>query len=87
MDTPAAQARVTMRKEPDHQKALIAVIEWAMEHRGVSERALCKRLGEHKNYINEIVHEQHRVTVPEFIKISEALDISPLELLARILRP
>ena len=76
-----------MRKEPDRQKALIAVIEWAMEERGVSERALCKRLGVHKNYINEIVHEQHRVTVTEFIKIADALDMSPLDLLARILRP
>ena len=76
-----------MRKKPDHQQALITVIEEAMKERGVSERALCKRLGEHKNYINEIVHEQHRVTVPEFIKIAEALDMSPLDLLARILRP
>jgi plasmid maintenance system antidote protein VapI len=76
-----------MRKEPDREQALIAVIEWAMKERGVSERALCKRLGEHKNYINEIVHGQLRVTVPEFIKIAEALDMSPVDLLARILRP
>ena len=41
---------------------------------------------QHKNYINEIIHRQHRVTLDEFIEISEALDKSPLEILHEILK-
>jgi DNA-binding Xre family transcriptional regulator len=76
-----------MRRYRDRRKAIIETLEVARRQRKVSQRALSERLGEHHNYINEIAHGQHRVTLEEFIEICEALEVSPHDLLSKILRP
>lgn len=69
------------------RRAVIKAIGDALGEREISERALSEKLGKHKNYINEILHGQHVVKFDEFIEIAQGLDISPHDLLSRVLRP
>lgn len=76
-----------MRKNQALRRAVVKAIGDALVDSGMSERELSAKLGKHKNYINEILHGQHVVKFDEFIEIAEGLDMSPHDLLGRVLRP
>lgn len=71
----------------DLQSAFVAALEAEMGKQQISERGLSEKLGKHKNFINDVLHGQHVLKFDEFVEISEGLNVSPYEMLARVLRP
>lgn len=77
--------RESMQRAQTLRRALIKAIEEFQVDAEMSERALSAKLGQHKNYINEILHGQHVVKFEEFVLIAEGLGKSPHDLLGRVL--
>lgn len=73
-----------MRKNRPLRRAIVKAIGDALKASGVSERELSARLGQHKNYINEILHGQHVVKADELFEIAYGLGMSPHDLVAQI---
>jgi transcriptional regulator with XRE-family HTH domain len=75
-----------MRKYPGRHRAVITALRDARIAKGVSQRALSGTLGEVSNYINMIEKGQRNVLAEEFIEISLALELDPLDVLRKALR-
>jgi plasmid maintenance system antidote protein VapI len=69
------------------RRAFVKAVEDEMTKQQLSERGLSETVGKHKNFINDVIHGQHVVKLDEFIEISEALGVHPLDMLSRLLRP
>ncbi len=67
------------------RRAFVAALEAEMAKQSISERGLSDKLGKHKNFINDVLHDQYVLKFEDFVEISEALGVHPLDMLARVL--
>lgn len=66
------------RREEDNLRAEIARLR---ESKGISQRELSTKLGLHPMTVGKIERGERSVSVMELVDISEALDVTPFELL------
>jgi len=62
-------------------RTAIAAIKSAKTVKGLSQRELARRLGKPPSFVNKIELLERRLDILEFIRLAEAMDLSPRELL------
>jgi transcriptional regulator with XRE-family HTH domain len=67
-------------------RAVAAVLAAARERAGLTQRELAARVGRPHSVIGMIETEQRQVNIPEFIALSEAIGMDPVELFRSVLR-
>jgi transcriptional regulator with XRE-family HTH domain len=67
-------------------RSVVRNLRAVREDAGMSQTALCVRLGKADNYISRIESAERSVGIVEIVKIGRALGIPPEELFARIIR-
>lgn len=62
-------------------RTAIAAIKSARTAKGLSQRELARRLGKPPSFVNKIELLERRLDILEFIRLAEAMDLAPRELL------
>ena len=66
-----------------YEAAIGAIIE-ARRTRGLTQRDLAERLGKPRSFVSKIENRERRLDFVEFVVVARALDISPTNLLAKV---
>jgi transcriptional regulator with XRE-family HTH domain len=67
-------------------RAVATVLAEARKGEGLTQRDLAKRLDRPHSVIGMIESEERQVTVPEFIRLAEAIGRDPIELFRSIMK-
>ena len=74
-------------KEPLHSETyqfLRDLLVHARKDAGLSQDSLGRRLGRGQRYISDIENGQHRIEIMEFVDLTKALGLDPLEAIKQV---
>lgn len=70
----------------DDYAAFVVMMKAMRVEQGVTQAELASRLNQPQSYISKSERRERRIDVVEFIRITEALGLDPLEALKRVQR-
>ena len=65
-------------------KRLLFLLVSAREHAGLSQRALSEKLKKAATYVSKYERGERRLDVIEFLEITKALNVDPIEIIRKL---
>jgi len=78
--------RIAKSVHSPNQAALCELLIEARDKAGLTQQSLAKRLGKHQSFIAKYESGERRIDVIEFLTISRAIGIDPIQLLKALIR-
>ena len=76
--------RVTKSVFTGRYKRLLSLLVSAREDAGLSQRALSEKLKKAPTYVSKYERGERRLDVIEFLEITKALNVDPLEIIRKL---